>query len=142
MFKELWTGGILLAGSVMDIRRKALPVSYLIFCAIGSVVILILQQADLRELCIGLVPGLVLLLCGKLTSCVGAADAVLMMLLGGMYGIGGGGEQLMYALLLAAIAAIFLIMMHRAGRKSTLPFVPFLLGGFLLYMLRLSLSGA
>ena len=142
MLKEIWTGGILLAASIMDIRKKALPVDYLIFCTFGSLVILIMQQAKLQELWPGLLPGLVLLLVGKLTACVGEADGVLVLLLGGMYGIAGSGEMLSYALLLAAAAAIVLIALRHAGRKTTLPFVPFLLGGFLLFFLRVRLMNA
>ena len=69
------------------------------------------------------------------------ADGILILLIGALYGPAGSGEQLMYALLLAAIAAILLIAFRHAGRKTALPFVPFLLGGFVLFLIRVKLYG-
>ena len=59
----------------------------------------------------------------------------MVMIMGLLYGGTGCGEQLMIAVLLTAIAAIVLIVMHRADAKSRLPFVPFLAAGFLVYLI-------
>ena len=72
---------------------------------------------------------------------MGSADGVMLLLLGAMYGLNEGGELMMYALILAAVVSIFLIAVRHAGRKDTLPFMPFLLAGFLLFQIRVYMNG-
>ena len=141
MVKEIWTVAMLFSGSVMDIRKKSVPVLFLAVAAAGSAVISIVFVTDRSEMLLGLIPGGAMLAVGKLSGCIGSADAVLLLLLGAMYGLRQGGELMMYALLLSAVVSIFLIVSKRAGRKDTLPFIPFLLAGFMLFQLRIYLNG-
>ena len=101
----------------------------------------VLFKAEVTEMLLGLIPGAALLIAGKLSGCVGEADGIMLLLLGGMYGLRNGGELMMYALLLASAVSIFLIAVKHAGKKDTLPFIPFLLAGFMLFRMRIYLSG-
>ncbi len=139
--KEIWTALILLGGSVMDIRKKSVPVAYLIIAAAGSLVMTFLYFGEAGEILLGLIPGVVLLIAGKLSDCVGMADGVMLLVLGAMYGLRDGGELMMYSMLLAAVASVLLIALRHAGKKDTLPFIPFLLAGFILFRLRIFLNG-
>lgn len=141
LVKEIWTAVMLFSGSVMDIRKKSVPVLFLAAAAAGSTVMTLIFVTDRSEMLLGLIPGGALLAVGKLSGCIGSADAVLLLLLGAMYGLRQGGELMMYSLLLSAIVSIFLIISKRAGRKDTLPFIPFMLAGFLLLQLRLYMNG-
>ncbi len=134
--RDYLTFAILLAGSVMDIRKKELPRGFLLLSALLCALLVLLGKPEWFELLLGLLPGVVMWIAGRLSGCIGEADAVLVLCLGAMYGLSGSGEQLMYALLLAALAAIFLISLKHAKKRSTLPFVPFLFAGFLLFCLR------
>ncbi len=61
---------------------------------------------------------------------IGMGDSALIMLLGFLFGVR---RQVLYiflAVLLCAVAAAVLMIMGKAGRKSRLPFVPFLLAAF------------
>ena len=81
--------------------------------------------------------GMVLLLAGKFSGgCIGMADGIIIALLGGMFGYPDTLLLLMYAILIAAGFSILLIVLKKAGRKTTIPFFPFLLLGYLLVFIR------
>ncbi len=141
MVKTIWTSVMLLGGSIMDIKDKSVPAGYLCIAAVGSIAVMLIYAAEGKEILLGLIPGGVLLITGRLSGCAGEADGILLILVGAMYGLREGGELIMYALLCAAVVSIFLIAFRHAGRKDTLPFIPFILAGFLLFQLRLYMSG-
>ncbi len=141
MLKDIWTAVMLFSGSIMDIRKKSVPVLFLVLAAAGSTLMSILDQCDTKEKLLGLIPGGALLAVGKLSGCVGSADGVMLLLIGAMYGLREGSELMMYSLLLAAAVSVFLIALRHASRKDTLPFIPFLLAGFLLFMIRSYMTG-
>ena len=134
--REIWTGIALLTGSVMDVKTQRLPVWFMVIFGTGSLALIAAQcPGEWQQKGIGLLLGGSLLLVGRLSGCIGVADGIMVMIMGLLYGGTGCGEQLMIAVLLTAIAAIVLIVMHRADAKSRLPFVPFLAAGFLVYLI-------
>ncbi|MBP5608818.1 MAG: hypothetical protein J6X66_11225 [Lachnospiraceae bacterium] len=139
--KEIWTVFILFWGSVADIRKKSVSAVYLIAAAVGSLIIILNSLGEPREILLGLIPGGIMLIAGRLSDSVGPADGVMLLILGAMYGLREGGELMMYSMLLAAVVSIFLIALKHAGKKDTLPFIPFLLAGFLLFRLRIFING-
>ena len=87
----------------------------------------------LPDVLFGIAPGAVLLAIGRCSSgSIGAADAVMLMFLGLIYGVGDCLRFLLIALFIGGAAAVMLIVFRRADRKSRMPFYPFLLTGFLL----------
>ena len=141
LIKEIWTALMLLVGSVMDIKDKTVPAIYLLIAAAGSVVMTVIYKGELKEMLLGLIPGTAILIVGKLSGCMGEADGILLLLLGGMYGLRDGGELMMYALLAAAAVSVLLIVLKHAGKKDTLPFIPFMLVGFMMFELRVYFFG-
>ena len=139
--REIWTALVLLGGSVMDIRKKSVPLIYLLIAVAGTIPVVLLEQVQAGEILPGLIPGGAVLAVGKLSGCVGSADAILLLIIGALYGIRDGGELMMYSMLLAAVVSLILIALKRAGRKDTLPFIPFLLAGFILFKLRIYMNG-
>ncbi len=133
--REIWTGIALLAGGWMDVKTQRLPVWFMAVFGTGSLLLIAAQYpGDWQQKAIGLLLGASLLLVGRLSGCIGMADAVMVMILGLLYGGAGCGEQLMIAVLLSAVTAVVLIVLHRADAKSRIPFVPFLAVGFLGYL--------
>ena len=86
----------------------------------------------------GLFPGiflLVLSVLGEKESGVGEADGVAVLLLGLLYGIWASLTILLYGLCLCCLVVGVLWLVKKIGKKDRLPFLPFLLGGYLWYFL-------
>lgn len=66
---------------------------------------------------------------------IGWADSFLLVLLGAAFGRDGLLLMLCVALALVMATAIVLFVLHKVGRKDTLPFLPFLFAGFAFYSL-------
>jgi leader peptidase (prepilin peptidase)/N-methyltransferase len=61
---------------------------------------------------------------------IGMGDSALIMLLGFLFGVRRQVLWVFLAVLFCALAAAVLMITRRVGRKSRLPFVPFLLAAF------------
>ena len=57
MIKDIWTAVMLFSGSIMDVRKKSVPVLFLVMAAAGSTLMSILDQCDTKEKLLGLLPG-------------------------------------------------------------------------------------
>lgn len=68
----------------------------------------------------------------KISREIGMGDGILLVILGLMLGLRRLIGVLFLALVLCALMAAVLCLMGRAGKRSRLPFVPFLLIGFLI----------
>lgn len=80
----------------------------------------------------GLLLGLGLLLLGRVTKGqIGTGDGIILCITGLCLGLKGGLNLLLWGLILAAMASLILLLFKKAGRKDTIPFIPFL---FLAYM--------
>lgn len=132
--KGLWTGIMLACGSISDLKRKRLPGIYLALCGVICITLSLhsVFAGGSVELP-GIIPGMILLLAGRLTGgCIGAADGIMMVLLGLLYGLTDSLRILMIAFLIGGITAFVLIAFRIAGKKSRMPFYPFLFAGFIL----------
>ncbi len=86
---------------------------------------------------LGLATGLVLLLLGKLLKGqIGAGDGIILCITGFCLGFHDNLNLLFYGLTISAFVSLALLLLKRAGRKDTIPFIPFLflsyLGGIFL----------
>ncbi|MBR1470011.1 MAG: prepilin peptidase [Lachnospiraceae bacterium] len=140
--KAVWTGMILLTGSIMDLRKQKLPYVFLLACALGSIVLAAVKyQGEWLQTAGGVLLGGSILLFGKWSGCIGMADGIFITMLGILYGAAGSGEQVLYAVFLTALAAVWLITVRGAEAKTRVPFLPFLTAGFVIYMLRFIVCG-
>lgn len=133
---------MLAVNSIWDIREKGIPEKLLILEVISGIVLIAVNQEinwekDWYFYVIGSLIGIVLILAGKFSGgCIGTADGIIIALLGGMFGYPDTLLLLMYAVLAAAGFSMILIVLKKAGRKTTIPFFPFLLLGYLLVSIK------
>lgn len=81
----------------------------------------------------GMLPGVCLLavsMTGKRS--IGTADGAAVLTVGMLYGLWTGMEMLLYGLLLCCLPAAVLLAAGKIKKESRLPFLPFLLAGFLI----------
>lgn len=129
MIKSITIIIFLVISSVFDIRKKIVP---LVLIALAGVLVLLLSLFDPHMSWtgsfIGTLLGLLLLLLGKLfKGTIGAADGLVMVLVGFVMGIYGGCVVLFYSLFLAAVFSIVLLSAKKVSKKDSIPFIPFIL---------------
>ncbi len=120
--------------SVEDLRSK--NVSLWVIMAMGLLLlgISVWQKNGVVFILLGIIPGLTAVIFSYLTAGgLGMGDAVLLMSLGVYLGIWTGLTVLMLGLFLSSIAGIVLLILKKARMKTEMPFIPFYLGGFLLW---------
>ena len=129
---------MLTAGSIWDIRGKRLPAGLLLLDVLaGGILMAVNRDIDWRKngylYVVGILIGIILLLIGRFCGgCIGTADGIMTAVIGGVIGYRDTLLLLMNAILAAAVFSIVLIVIKKAGRGTTIPFIPFLLLGYLL----------
>ncbi len=128
---------ILLALSVLDIRRRCLPAALLILCGAGAVLgQFCFRHTDPWLILGGVLTGGAFLLLSRVTrEGIGYADSALILILGIYLGLWQLLEVLAGAFFLLLLAAIPLLAVRHMSRTCTLPFLPFLTGGYLAWFL-------
>lgn len=129
---------MLTTGSIWDIRGKKLPAGLLLLDVLaGGILMAVNRDIDWRKdgylYVVGILIGIILLLIGRFCGgCIGTADGIITAVIGGVIGYQDTLLLLMNAILAAAVFSIVLIVIKKAGRGTTIPFIPFLLLGYLL----------
>ena len=128
--------GVLAGFAVYDMKTKTIPVAAVAVAAMGVVLYRFFMGTGIGTLTAGLIPGVLLLILAFATKeSIGMGDGLVLCMLG-MFG---GWRQCLAvlgtALMLSAGLAIVLLVCRRAGRKTELPFLPCLFGGYLLVCL-------
>lgn len=124
--------GVLVVCSYFDMKEKKVPVVSIL---LGTAAVIVLNivggEMSFVSCLIGGTLGAILLLISRLTkNAFGVGDALLVL----MIGLGSGIYQttlvLFYGLLVTAFVSAVLLFLKRVKRKTELPFVPFLLIGY------------
>lgn len=126
-------GIYLLLMSVRDIKYRELPIAML-GAGFIFVPIFILTDNDggLLSYIYGAIPGIVFLIVSILSrGQMGPADAFVLICMGLCIGIGPVIGVISSSLILIALVSMILLVMGKLNRKSTLPYVPFILTGYL-----------
>ena len=128
--------GLLLVLSIFDVRMKKVPV-WLIGLAAGVALIFrMVESVPVLQLLAGLLPGIFVLLLAVCTKeSIGTGDGLVLCALGLFCGLKETVAVLGMALFFAAVVAVVLLVLKRAGRKTELPFLPCLCTGYLLCVL-------
>ena len=137
----------LVTGTVWDIKRKTVPVKYLVIwgvvCVIytGFRVFLFNDTKILREILQGVLPGGIGLFLAYVTrEQIGYGDGWVIAFIGWLLGIKAVLIYVFLALTAVTAFSIGLLVLQKAKRKTRIPFIPFLLltgcistigGGFL-----------
>lgn len=120
--------------AVFDIRKKEIPIIIIILGIIAALGVnvwkLFMGRADAADLSLSLCPGLLFLLISFVTKeKIGYGDGLILIASGLWFGFYGCLFILCLGMLFSSIFSILLLVLHRADRNSSLPFVPFLLIG-------------
>lgn len=134
-------GSFLIWNTITDIKiRKISSISVLLFTLVGIGFFVINKEKDVYSLAGGMAMGIGLLLLSRVSGDgIGFGDGLVVFVCGIFIGFYKNLLLLMLGLLFTAIAGVLLLIWKKAGRKSRLPFVPFLtmaygvcvLGGFM-----------
>jgi leader peptidase (prepilin peptidase)/N-methyltransferase len=93
------------------------------------------QPANWVDRMEGAAIGLVLILLALVSGQVlGVGDGVVFVITGIFMGFWGNVELFLVSLWLAGILALFLLIVKKKGRKYQIPFVPFILGAYVLML--------
>lgn len=119
------------AGAIYDYRKKRIP---LVLPALGSAIALVMQLyagTDAMEMCVSLIPGLVFVMISFLSGQkVGYGDGLMLCLLGLLLGIEMCTMITLISQFLVCFVMLFLFVLRRVKLTDQIPFLPFLLLGF------------
>lgn len=137
MLQKIGTLVILIVGSIWDIRERKLPSGLLILNLLaGGILLAVNRDIDWRKdwflYAAGILIGLLLLLLGRFCGgCIGTADGIMTAIIGGLIGYRDTLLLLMNAIFAAAGFSVLLIVLKKARRGTVIPFIPFMLLGYL-----------
>lgn len=128
---EKWiTGSLLGIMAIFDWKEKKIPLGILILFLVCGVLEMVIDfignHKEPWSLLGGLVVGIVLLLLSLGTKKLGIADAVVMLILGGLREFRYATVLLCVASTVAALVALVLILGKKLKPENTIPFLPFL----------------
>ena len=128
--------GVVGVFSVYDLFYKKVPVRAVLVFGLLVLGYRLFAGVGIGGLLLGLVPGVVLLVTAFCTGeSIGYGDGMMLCVMGLFLGIGKTTAVLGMALFVAAVLAMVLFVMKRAGRKTELPFLPCLFSGYLISLL-------
>lgn len=129
--------GVLAVSAYRDWMEKKICIYGPLLCGIAGILLhVIFQERTHVEVLGGVaVGGAVLLIAWLGRGCVGSGDGIMLIVSGIFLGFWRNLTLLLTALAMAAVAALFLLVVKRKERKYRLPFVPFLLAAYLLQLL-------
>lgn len=127
---------VLTGFAIYDIKTKTIPVVAVAIIAASVLLYRLCMGIGMLELVIGLIPGIVLLVLAFATrESIGTGDGLVLCILGLFCGWQKCLAMFAMALVLSAALSIILLVCRKVGRKTELPFLPSLFGGYLLYYL-------
>lgn len=134
MWKDIITAGWLLVLSVMDIKKKSVPLWLLGIGVVNTAVILLTEGLssglDGWLLCRSLFPGAMFLVTAAATDKAGYGDGIVLLMLGLMSGSEICLLALTAGLFLIAVFSGALLALRKVKRNSRIPFLPFLAVGW------------
>lgn len=129
---EIMAGVCLLMQSIWDIRTKEIPMWVSLGFGGCSLLYSLCNHRDWRCICLAVLPGVVCLLLGYCTrQAVGYGDGILICALGMLYTLEEVAHICMVAIMIAGITGMILFIIFKKSGKYEIPFVPFLLLGWL-----------
>lgn len=126
--------GILCFEAIVDIKRKKVHWAGALLLALMGIVILILRHDfSLISICMSESVGIFLYVISVLTEeKLGRGDAIYVIALGTILDFREMMMVCMISFFLSALIGIGLLMMKKAGRKTTMPYLPFLTGAYMM----------
>jgi len=134
MFEIRQIGGVLflVICTYFDMKTKMLPVCLLVMGGLGVSISHIIQRENWWIYVMGILLGAAFLLVSKVTKeGLGYGDSILILLLGAFVGLWQVLLVLVIAFVSAAIFSSVVLVLKKMSRKKQIPFVPFLLLGYI-----------
>lgn len=126
----------LLILSLYDIKEKKVPVAMLVAGGIVGMVVVVYDcmvgNGGWLQSMMGILPGAFLLIVAWATKKAGYADGIVLGIIGALKGYRAGCLILCFSLLLLSVVSIILLLLHKVGRKTQIPYIPFLLSAYAL----------
>lgn len=120
--------------SYQDIRKKMFSVIFVLLFVLIEFLMSVLYGNDLLSILLGSIPGLICILISLSSKQkMGMGDALIITSVGFWLGFGEVMVLWFGSLVLAAAFGIVLMLIGKAGRKTALPFVPFILAAYAIY---------
>ena len=130
---KMWViaGGFMAVCSVIDIRKKEIPLPLIGFFAAAALACsAVLGAGGWKAFLLSLIPGSCLLLLGLCTrESIGYGDGLLVLVLGIILGLEKCLMTVGAGLAASSAYALVLLVLRKANGRSRLPFVPFLTAG-------------
>lgn len=122
-------GLFLLLGTIWDVKKKKIPLVLLsCFIATGLMINIIWPEHSAPDILLGAFVGCVLYVVSYVTSGqIGEGDGILFVATGLFVGGISNFVLLLWASVLCAVTAGIMLIVKKAGRKDTIPFIPFVL---------------
>jgi len=128
---------VLIIEAVTDFKKKEVNIIFPILLAAAAVVMLFFSKdISLINAIIGIAEGLLLIMISVLTKGqIGMGDGILLAACGLM--LGGRDNLIMFffACLSSAVVSALIMIIKKADKKTKIPFVPFMIPGFLIMVL-------
>lgn len=133
----LTTGTLLFISVMTDLQAKTIPIAYYLAIIPMLIIkaIIIPESFFNKGLLLNLLTILIFLIIGYIFSAsLGFGDILLVMTVTMLLGYAVTMVLILIGLVLTSVIGLTLIVMHKANRSTKLPFTPFILVGFLIYL--------
>ncbi len=123
-----------------DVKTGKISLRLICFFALTGILVNFVLKSPLHTWVYSILPGLGILLFGRLSGeQIGYGDGLVMVVTGLFLEARGAVSLFLSGLLLCAVSAAVLFLSGKATAKTTFPFLPFLLAGFVVQMIVISL---
>jgi len=121
------------AGAFIDAREQFIPVWLpAAGAAVGIILQAVLGSTPFYMILLGCAAGLLLLGISLVSNrAIGTGDAIMLIVSGIYLGPEMNILLMLFSLIISAAASIVLMIAMKAGRRSRIPFIPFMLGGYI-----------
>lgn len=123
--------------SIQDMKQKKINTWLVVAGGLLLVIaLLIWRPITIMESLSGLLVGVSVIALSKVTGGkIGMGDGMILCVTGLWLGLWGNMELFAYALLAAALVSLVLLVLRLVNRKKSIPFIPFLLFGYIVILL-------
>lgn len=125
----------LIISSIQDFKYKKISLWIISFSALLLLVLSIFKKSGLITIIGGVIVGIIVISISIITrSKIGIGDGIVLIMTGIVLGFWRNLELFMYALSIAALISILLLILKKVKKKDSLPFVPFILISYLIVL--------
>ena len=143
-----WKAGVwilfMVINSIFDLKKKRISLRICVLAGLigGAFGVWDVWQENvdfisaIKDVLIAMLPGIaVFVICFVSRQAIGAGDGIIVFITGLYFGAMETAEILLLALICSSLTGIYLMIFKKVNKKTEIPFVPFLLAGYLLKMI-------